>query len=327
MRRRRFLGLAAAAAAVPASARAQVPGRNYRIGMLMPTAPPADGVNAAAMIPQALGTHGFVAGRNLAVERRYAGGDIARLGALAQELAGAGVDAIVAIGPAAVAAARRATAATPIVFYGNFDPVALGLVASLARPGGNVTGVVIAPDGTLAAKRLELLAEAVPAARRIAFLAPADAAAMTLQVEETRRAATRLGVELPLVTVREGNYERAFAEIVAARAGALFVAGSTFFVRDRAAIIALAARHRLPATYEWREQVDAGGLMAYGSALAGTTARAADFVARVLRGARPAEMAVEQPSSLDLSINLKTARALGLKLPQALLLRAEVVVE
>ena len=214
----------------------------------------------------------------------------------------------------------------PIVMYGNFDPLALGLVSSLARPGGNVTGVLIAPDGTLAGKRLELLKAAVPAARRIALLVPDDES-IRLQVQETRAAARQLGIELPVVEVRGADYASAFASIARERVAALVVGSHQYFVRDRAQIIALAAQYKLPAMYEWREQVSDGGLMTYSTSLSGLYQRVASYVDRILKGSRPGDLPVEQPTRFELVINLKTAKALGLTIPQSLLLRAEEVIE
>ena len=212
------------------------------------------------------------------------------------------------------------------MFYGNFDPVAAGLVRSLAKPEGNVTGVLIAPAGTLAAKKLELLKSAVPGAVRIAFLAPVDPG-IRAQVEETRQAAAALGLKLAVTEVQGADYERAFAALTVERPEALFVGAHTFFVRDRKRIIALAAKHRLPAMYEWSEHVDDGGLMSYGSSLAGTTRRLAVYVDRIFKGARPGELPVEQPAEFQLVINLRTARALGLAVPPALVARADRVIE
>ncbi len=306
---------------------AQPAKRVVKLGMLLPTSPPVDGQNATTLIPIALERLGYRAGRELLLEKRFAEGKPERLDALAAGLVQWGADVIVPVGLQAIRAARRATTTTPIVFYGNFDPIAGGVVASLARPGGNVTGVLIAPEGTLAAKRLELLAELIAPAKRIAFLASDDPMAMDLQVREARKAADTLGIEMPVVPVHNSDYAAALAAIAAMRPNGLFVAGSTFFVRDRATIIALAAKHRLPATYEWREHVESGGLTAYGTSLAATTARVADFVDRIFKGRRPAEMPVEQPTRFELSLNLKTARALGIKVPGTILLRAETVIE
>jgi putative ABC transport system substrate-binding protein len=150
---------------------------------------------------------------------------------------------------------------------------------------------------------------------------------MELQVGEARKAAEKLGIDMPVVPVPNGDYNEAFASIAALKASGLFVAGSSFFLRDRATIIALAAKHRLPATYEWREHVESGGLMSYGTSLAVTTARTADFVDRIFRGAKPADMPVEQPTGFELSLNIKTARSLGLKPAPALLMRAQTVIE
>ena len=319
--------LAGALFALARPGRAQSAGRVYRVGILRPTAPPLSASEPMAVgIPGALRELGYVEGRDLVVEARWAGGELDRLPALARELVQAKVDVIVAVGSPAVRAAKNATAAIPIVMYGNFDPVALGLVTSLAQPGGNVTGLLIAPDGTLAGKKIELLKSAAPKATRMAFLAPPNDPAMRLQVQETRTAAVALGIDLLVTEVHGGDYERAFAAIAAQRPGALFVGAHTGFVRDRALIIALAAKHRLPAMYEWREQVADGGLMSYGSSQQVLYQRLASYVDRILKGASPAGMAVERPTKFELVINLKTAKALGLAIPQSLLLRADEVI-
>ena len=326
--RRSSMGaLAAGLMALPSLARAQGAGRVYRVGILRPTAPPQSAADLQVTgIPNALSELGYVEGRNLVIEARWAGGEVERLPVLARELVQAKVDVIIAVGASAVRAATEATALIPIVLYGNFDPVAAGVVASLAQPGGNVTGVLIAPDGTLAGKKLELLKSAVPRATRMAFLAPDDPA-MQLQVQETRAAAVALGIELLVTEVRGGDYVRAFAAMAVQRPGALFVGAHTVFVRDRAQIIALAAKHRLPAMYEWGDQVVDGGLMAYSTNLHGLRQRLASYVDRILKGARPADMPLERPTKFELTINLKTARALGLTIPQSLLLRADEVIE
>ena len=326
--RRAFVALAGLAAALPpASLRAQPAARAYRVGMLLPTAKGStDPKTAGSLIPAALRELGYVAGGNLVLEQRFAGGQMEQLPAMAQELARIPVDVIVAIGASAVRAATAATKTIPIVLYGNIDPVAAGLVSNLARPEGNVTGVLIAPEGTLAGKKLELLREAVPGVTRIAFLAPGDPGAAG-QVREVQRAATALSVVLAVTTVEGRDYARAFAGIAGGRPGALFVAGHTFFVNDRKPVIELAARYRLPAIYEWREHVEDGGLMSYGSSLAATTRRVAVVVDRLLKGAKPGDIPIEQPTSFELAINLRTAKALGLVLPRSLLLRADVVIE
>jgi ABC-type uncharacterized transport system substrate-binding protein len=328
MRRRVFLALLVAGATLPRPAVAQPAGRVYRLGILAPTAPPAPAERnvAVILIPKALHEMGYVPGRDLVVDVRYADGRLDRLPDLARELVRPLPDVIVAISAASVRAVRAATTTTPIVLYGNLDPVAAGLVKSLARPEGNITGVLIAPAGTLAAKKLELLKEAVPGATRISFLAPADPG-IKLQVQETRQAAATLGIRLTVTEVQARDYARAFAALAADRPDALFVAAHTFFVRDRKQIIALAATHRLPAIYEWPEHVEDGGLMSYGSSLTGTTRRVAVYVDRLFKGARPGDLPIEQPAEFQLVINLRTARALGLTLPPSLVARADHVID
>ena len=330
MDRREFISaVAVSLLAAPDAAQAQQAGRVYRLGILAPTSMPAPSERRAAMIliPSALQELGYVQGQNLVVERRYGEGRLDRLPALARELVQLRPDVIVAIGSAAARAVKNATATIPIVLYANVDPVAAGLVKSLAKPGDNLTGVLIAPAGTLAAKKLELLKEAVPRAKRIAFLAWGDDPSFRPQVQETQEAASSLGVKLSVVEVRGGDYERAFAMIAAERPGALFVAATTYFVRDRKRIIELVAKHRLPAIYEWPEHVEDGGLMSYGSSLTGTTQRVAAYVDRIFKGAKPGDLPIEQPTRFELVVNLKAARALGLTLPPSLLSRADRIIE
>jgi putative ABC transport system substrate-binding protein len=281
---------------------------------------------AVRSVPVFLEEIGYVPGQNFVLEQRYAAGRLDALPALARELIEARVEVIVAIGSAATRAARGATTTVPVVFLGNFDPIAIGLVKSLARPEANVTGVLIAPAGTLAGKKLELLKEAVPRASRIAFLSHGDPG-LRAQEQETRAAAVALGIALPLTRVVADDYDRAFTALAAERPDALFVGASSYFMRDRKRIIEQAARHRLPAIYEWPEQVEDGGLMSYGSDLTATTRRVAQYVDRIFKGARPGDLPVEQPTDLQLVINLRTARALGLSLSPSLLARAGRVIE
>jgi putative ABC transport system substrate-binding protein len=330
MRRRSFCApwLLAGLAPWPIAARAQAPETLARVGVLRPSAPPRSPDDLLVTgLPRALAERGYVEGRNLQLETRWAGGDAARLPELARELQQARVQVIVAVSAPAVRAVQQVAPALPVVVFGNFDPVALGLVASLARPGGNLTGVLIAPDGTLAGKRLELLKEAVPQARRVAFLVPPADATLQPQLQETRKAAAALQLELHEVEVRDADYASAFQALAARRPQALMVAGHTFFMRDRAQVIALAAQYRLPAIYEWREQALDGGLMAYSTSLYGLYQRLAWYVDRILKGAKPAELPIERPSTFQLTLNLKTARALGLTIPQPLLLRVDEVIE
>ncbi|MEO6408747.1 MAG: ABC transporter substrate-binding protein [Burkholderiaceae bacterium] len=302
--------------------------RTYHVGILRHGLPPL----ALTEIqhqgpPKALAELGYVEGRNLILERRYTDGDAARLPALARELVRARVDAIVAVTEPAIVAAKVATTKIPIVMFGNFDPVALGLVTDLARPDGNVTGVLIAPDGTLAGKRLELLLAMLPHLPRVGLLVPARYQSVQAQIEETRRAATQLGVDLVVVEVEDGDYARAFDVLVAQRCGALLVGTHSFFVRDRKQIIDLATKHVLPAMYEWREQVVDGGLMSYSTNLYGLYQRLAAQLDRLFNGAAPRDIPVERPARFDLVVNRATARRLGLEIPAALRLRIDEIIE
>jgi putative tryptophan/tyrosine transport system substrate-binding protein len=326
MDRRRFVEVAGAGLLVAATAaRAQPAPRVYRLGVLRPTSAVSDD-RFAGGIPHAMAERGYAVGTNLVLEQRFAGGDAAALPQLARELAALRVDAIVAVGTAASRAAKAATTTIPIVVYGNLDPVASGLVASLGRPGGNVTGVLIAADGTLAAKKLELLKETVPRATRMALLAPHDPG-FAQQLSEVRAAAAALRVDLVVAEVRGDDFVQAFAAIAAARCGALFVGATTFFTFARHRIIDLAARHRIPAIYEWSEQVEDGGLMSYGGSLADAYRRLATYVNRIFKGASPADMPVDQQTKFRLVINQNAARAIGLTIPQPLLLRADEVIQ
>jgi len=235
------------------------------------------------------------------------------------------VDVIFASGSAAVRAAQEATRTIPIVInIAGQDTVELGLTPSLARPGGNITGVVL--GSVLAGKRLELLKQAVPGATRIAMLATGDAA-FRVQVTEAGQAAARLGVRLIVVEVEGRDYERAFTTMRSERAEALFVGASPTLHGDRRRIIGLAARYRLPAMYQWAEHVEEGGLMAYGASGRWVTRRVATYVDQVFKGANPAEMPIEQVTTLTLAFNLKTAKALGLTIPASVLQRADQVID
>ena len=321
-----ILSLTLAPVAVEAQ---QASGKVYRLGLLSTTtvSGATDQTLAVILVPKALRELGYVEGQNLIVERRYAGGKLERLPGMAKELVQLGADVIFAVALPAIQAAKNATAKTPIVFYGNFDPIANGLVENLAHPRGNITGVLIAPEGTLAAKKLELLKEAVPQAKRITMLVPDDPASTRVQVQEVQKAAAALGVTLTVVATRGGDYDRAFTTMAVERPEALFVAATSYFMRDRKRIIELAAKHRLPAIYEWPEQVEDGGLMAYGSSLSVTTQRAAAYIDRIFKGATPADLPIEQPTKFELVINLKTAKALGLTMPPSVRGRADQVIE
>ncbi|MFN0182895.1 MAG: ABC transporter substrate-binding protein [Aquabacterium sp.] len=326
MRRRHCIAWAASGLLAPLQrAGAQGAERVIRVGMLWPTARPSV---IGTLLPRTLGELGYVEGRNLVIERRYADGDLARLPVLARELVVAKVDVVVAVGAAAVRACKDASTTLPIILFGNFDPVVLGLVPNLARPGGNVTGVVFAPDGTLAGKQMELLKSVVPRATRVAYLAPdAEHLANNLQVNEARTAAAALDIELVVVALQGSDYAQAFAAIMAQRVQALYVAASPRFETDRKQIIDQAAKHRLPAIYEWRRQVVDGGLMTYSTSQYDLYQRVASYIDRIVKGAKPGDLPIERPKRFELVINLKTAKALGLSLPQSLLLRADEVIE
>jgi putative ABC transport system substrate-binding protein len=311
---------------VPNGAEAQPAGRVYRLGLLHPTSPsPQDQVMAPTIV-KALRELGYVEGQNLTMERRYAEGRVDRLTVLARELVQLRVDVLLAVGSAAIRAAKEATTTIPIVMYGGFDPGAAGFVASLARPGGNVTGVVMGPGSSLTGKRLELLREAVPRVTRVAFLVPDDPN-FRPQMEEVQEAATALGIKLLPVEIRGGDYPHAFSMMAGERAAALLVGATPRFVTDRKQIIELAAKHRLPAMYEWPDQVEDGGLMSYGSSQAALLQRVAVLVDRIFKGARPGDLPVEQPTKFELVINRRTAKALGLVLPQSILNRADRTIE
>jgi len=269
---------------------------------------------------------GYVEGQNLAVERSYAEGHLDRLPTLAAELVRQSVDVIVAVSPIAIGAARDTTKTIPIVMGFGSEPVERGFVASLAHPGGNITGVTLVADTTLAGKRLQYIKEAVPQAKRVAVLFTAQERS-GLQAREARNAAARLDVGLVLIEARGQDYKEAFTRIRAERAAALFVLSSPVLFADRKPIIELAARHRLPAIYEWREHVEQGGLMAYGSSLRGLNRLVAAFVDRIFKGTNPADLPVEQPTKFELVINMKTAKALGLTIPQTILLQADHVID
>jgi putative ABC transport system substrate-binding protein len=319
MNRRAFVRtLAGGLLTTPLAAEAQEAAKVRKVGELHP------GTGSEERLA-ALREAGYVEGQNLVVERRHADGHIERLPALAVELIGLKPDVILATGLDAIRAAKNATKIIPIVMAFAEDPIGKGLVASLARPGGNVTGVTLVAAGTMAAKRVEVFKEAMPRARRIALLSwPGMEAA---QAKEAEQAARALKIETILVEVRNGDYEGAFSALAAERADALFVLSNPLLNRDRKRIIALAARHRLPAFYEWRESAEDGGLLAYGAKIRDLNLRVVAFVDKILKGAKPADLPVEQPTSFELVINLKTAKALGLTIPPALQQRADQVIE
>jgi ABC-type uncharacterized transport system substrate-binding protein len=266
-------------------------------------------------------------GRTFFIEQRYAGGQFEKLPKLAAELAGLKVDVLVVAGAPAAHAAKNATRVIPIVMTNAADPVGTGLVASLARPGGNVTGLSDFNAGVVA-KRLELLKEVVPSASRVAVLLNPANPTNPLQLKLTRVAATTLGVTLLSFEAKGANeIDRAFAVIKMERPGALIVIGDPLLGSYAKRIVEHSTESRLPTIYWSREFPDAGGLLSYGINLEDSSRRAATFVDKILRGAKPGDLPIEQPTQFELVINLKTARALGLTIPPSLLQRADQVIE
>ena len=329
MDRRAFIStLTGGLLAAPLAAEAQPAAKVARIGFLATSL--AANPHLTDAFGQGLRDLGYVEGRTVVIEYRDAEGNLERLPALAAELVALKVDVIVSPNTPAALAAKQATRTLPIVFVGVGEPVASGLVSSLARPGGNVTGLsVVSPE--LVGKWLELLTQAVPEVSRVAVLR--QPGAMDERTEKdmlkgAEVAARALGVRLQFVEARSSaDLERAFSDMIRERAGALTVRPAPMFVSERRRLVALAAKNRLPAVYPWREFVDAGGLMAYGPNLADLYRRAAPYVDKILRGAKPGDLPVEQPTKFELAINLKTAKALGLTIPPSLLQRADQVIE
>ena len=328
--RREFIGtLAGGLLTVPFVAEAQPATKAPRIGLLGLNL--ATNRNLPEAFRQGLRDLGYVEGRNVVIEYRDAKGKFERLPALAAELVALKVDVIMTGGRPQALAASQATRTLPIVFTGVGDPVLIGLVTSLARPDGNVTGLTLSTGPELVGKRLELLKQAVPGVGRVAVLwqpdAPGEPKENDGALKAAEVAARALGVRLQIVEARgPADFDKAFAEMTRARAGAVTVFGGAMFANERGRLVDLVAKNRLPAVYPNRDYVDAGGLMSYGPDVADLWRRAATYVDKILKGAKPADLPVEQPTKFELVINLKTARALGLAIPQPVLGRADEVI-
>jgi len=325
MRRRDFMiFLAGAIAAWPFGARAQRKAMPV-IGLLTATSPgPFEPLLRA--FRQGLSEAGYIEGQNVAIEYRWAEGHYDRLPAMAADLVGRKVDLIVASNPPPALAAKSATSTIPIVFRGGSDPVADGLVASLARPDGNLTGVSIADD--LTAKRLELMSELVPRARVIALLVNPNSTGAERVIRNVQEAARTKGLQLHVLKASsESEIDTAFASLVQLHAGALVVASDPFLSSRREQIVALASRHAVPSSYAWREFAESGGLISYGPSLTSAYRLVGVYAGKVLKGAKPADLPVQQPTTFELVINLKTAKALGLTVPQRMLTQADDVIQ
>jgi putative ABC transport system substrate-binding protein len=328
MRRREFIALVGGAILCPLGVRAQPQaGKVPRIGFLGVTSP-SDRPSLLDAFRQSLRDLGWVEGRNIVIDYRYAEGRLGRLPDLAAELVRLKVDLIVSFGTQGVTAARNATETIPIVMIAVRDPVGTGLIASLARPGGNVTGVSGSPGLEIVAKQLELLKETVPEIRRVAILSNPTNPYHQLAIREVNVAARSLEVQLQLLEARGPNeFDGAFAAMAKERVGALLVLSDVIFNNHQTRLADLAAKNRLPAAYGVRESVEAGGLMSYGTSFLDLHRRAATYVDKILKGTTPANLPVEQPTKFELVINLKAAKALGLTIPATLLSRADDVIE
>jgi len=322
MRRRDFISLVGGSAvAWPIAARTQQP----TIGFLGASTPAILGLWVAAFV-QRLRELGWIDGRNVAIEYRWAEGRSSRATEIAAEFVRLKVDVIVTHSAELVIAAKQATSVIPIVFGVAGDPVGTGLVASLARPGGNVTGLSV-QFTDLAGKRFELLREIVPGLRRLAIMANVGASGPVLEMREAQAAARALGLEVAISEIRRAEDIVPAFEALKGRAEALYVASDPLLYANRVRINTLALGARLPTMHAAREYVEAGGLMSYGANFPDLFRRAGDYVDKILRGAKPADLPVEQPTKFDLVVNLITARVLGLTMPPTVLARADEVIE
>ena len=324
MRRRDFITLLGGAAAWPLAARAQQPGKLPTIGYLGATTPATESQYTAAFL-QRLRELGWIDGRNMAIEYRWADGQTEIVGKLAGELVRLNVDVILTDGNEPALAAKRATSVIPIVFAVAGDPVGTGLVASLARPGGNATGLSNQlTEG--AGKRVELLREVVPSLRRLGLLAAVNPIG-GLEVREVQAVAAGIGIEVITLNIRSQSDIAQSFDAINGRADALYVANSVFLASNRMRVVTLALGMRLPTIFASRGWIEAGGLMSYGASFVDRFRRSADLVDKILRGTKPADIPVEQPTKFELGVNLVAAKAIGLTIPEGFLARADEVIE
>jgi putative ABC transport system substrate-binding protein len=319
-----ILAFALAAASLAAQAPA---GKVYRIGILGASAADLSEARLWQGLRQELGTRGWIEGRNVLIESRWAEGNAARLPELAADLVRLRMDVIVTRGSIFVQAAKTATSSIPIVFTMHADPIRTGHVASLARPGGNVTGMAVVMTD-LDVKGLEFLVAFVPKVKRIAFLGSPDVPSYAPTLKALEEAARHLELQLQTVTARTAaDLEHAFSAMARAQAQAVVVLGYASYLAARQHVAELAMRHSLPTFFTFKDHVEAGGLMSYAPDIGDLVRRSAIYVDKILRGAKPADLPVEQATKFELVINLKTAKALGLNIPQSLLLRADAIIQ
>ena len=326
MNRREFISLlGGVAVGWPLAARAQQ--RTMPVIGFLSSGSPASLRQQLAAFHEGLKESGYVEGQNVIVEYRFAEGQFDRSPALASDLVRRQPAVLVATSPAGALAAKQATTTIPIVFHAGVDPVELGLVASLNRPGGNITGIYQFASG-LEAKRLGLLHEMVPNVSSIAVLVNPKYSGAKAQLRDLQEAAARLGVSLIVVRANvESEFDAAFSTLVQQRAGALLVCASPLFTSRREQLVVLAARHGVPAIYNWRDFAAAGGLMSYGASFVHAYRQAGVYAGRILKGAKPADLPVMQSTQFEFVINLSTARALGIEVPPGLSARADEVIE
>jgi len=325
MRRRDFIVGGSAAVVLSAPVQAEQSTKRPTIGFLGAASPELAGPWVAAFVKR-LGELGWTEGRNVTIEYRWAEARTERYAEIATELANRNVDVIVTWASAPVLAAKRATTTIPIVFAAQMDPVGAGVVASLARPGGNITGMSIQQTDT-AGKRIELLREVVPRLARLAVMANSGAPGAMIEMREVATTARTLGLEVVPIEVSQAGEIFSSIESIKDRVDALYVATDPLIFSNRIEINAMAQRQRTPTIYGSREYVDAGGLMSYGPNWIDLFRHAAEQVDKILRGTKPADIPVQQPTKFDLVVNLRTAKALGLEIPPSLLARADEVID